>query len=166
MFATGTHISSVVSGDVSGTGQVKDRPNVVPGTNPYVGGETLFANTSSGRTYRYLGANSVGTSSTGKYFTNPSAGTYGAMQRDSYYGPSFRTVDLSLFKHTPITEKVMSELPVEIFNAFNINNFANPNVSISSGSFGIISNTRNAAGAPGLGYGEPFNIQFAIKVSF
>src|SRR5260370_11408574 len=116
--------------------------------------------------YRYFGVNSVGTSSTGKYFTYPSAGTYGTMQRDSYYGPSFRTVDLSLFKHTPITEKIMPELRVEIFNIFNINNFANPNVSISSGSFGLISNTRNAAGAPGLGDGEPFNIQFAIKVSF
>jgi hypothetical protein len=164
--STGTPISPTVSGDISRTTELKDRPNVVPGTNPYVGGTAIFTNNASGRTYRYLGSNAVGTASTGALFATPAAGTYGNMQRDSYYGPMFRTVDVSLFKHTPITERVMSELRVEIFNVFNINNFANPNVSISSGQFGVISNTRNAAGAPGLGYGEPFNIQFALKVSF
>jgi hypothetical protein len=30
----------------------------------------------------------------------------------------------------------------------------------------LISNTRNGANAPGIGFGEPFNIQFAAKVSF
>ena len=61
----------------------------------------------------------------------------------------------------------MSEFRVEIFNIFNFNNFANPSVSsITSSTFGLITNTRNGASAPGIGYGEPFNIQFALKISF
>ena len=99
-------------------------------------------------------------------FVNPGTGNYGNEKRDNFTGPSFRTVDVSLFKHTPITERVMSEFRVEIFNVFNFNNFANPVVNPTSGSFGITSNTRNGANAPGIGFGEPFNIQFAFKVSF
>jgi hypothetical protein len=60
----------------------------------------------------------------------------------------------------------MSEFRAEIFNVFNLNNFANPTVTPTSSSFGLITNTRNAASAPGLGVGEPFNIQFAAKLSF
>jgi hypothetical protein len=49
----------------------------------------------------------------------------------------------------------------------NFNNFANPSVSsITSSTFGLITQTRNGAGAPGIGYGEPFNVQFALKVTF
>jgi hypothetical protein len=72
-----------------------------------------------------------------------------------------------MIKHTPITEKVMSEFRAEIFNIFNFNNFANPSVSsITSSTFGLISNTRNGSASPGIGYGEPFNIQLALKISF
>jgi hypothetical protein len=100
-------------------------------------------------------------------FTTPAVGTYGNERRDAYYGPNFKTLDVSLFKHTPVTERVMSEFRVEIFNILNLNNFANPGVSsITSGSFGLITQTRNGSGAPGLGYGEPFNVQFALKLSF
>jgi hypothetical protein len=99
-------------------------------------------------------------------FVLPATGTYGNERRDAFTGPNFRTVDFSLFKHTPVTEKVMSEFRVEIFNIFNFNNFANPAVNPSSSTFGLITNTRNGASAPGIGYGEPFNIQFALKFTF
>ena len=75
-------------------------------------------------------------------------------------------MDFSLFKRTPVSEKLMSELRVDIFNIFNFNNFANPTTTATSGSFGVISNTRNGANAPGIGFGEPFNIQFAAKLTF
>jgi Carboxypeptidase regulatory-like domain len=158
-YSTGIPISPGISTDVSKTNQIKDRPNVTPGVNPYTGLK-LFSNTSSGRQYSWM------TNSTGA-FTSPAFGTYGNERRDAYYGPNFRTIDFSIFKHTPITEKVMSELRAEIFNICNFNNFANPSVSsITSSTFGLITNTRNGASAPGIGYGEPFNIQFAFKVSF
>ena len=76
-------------------------------------------------------------------------------------------MDFSMFKHTPITERVNSEFRVEIFNILNQRNFANPAVTnLGSGTFGEITQTKNGSGAPGLGYGEPFNIQFAFKLSF
>jgi hypothetical protein len=159
-YSTGIPISPGISTDVSKTNQIKDRPNVVPGTNPYTGLK-LSSSTSSGRQYSWM------TNANNAFFTTPANGTYGNERRDAYYGPNFRTIDFSLFKHTPITEKVMSEFRVEIFNIFNLNNFANPSVSsIASSTFGLITNTRNGASAPGIGYGEPFNIQFALKISF
>jgi hypothetical protein len=157
-YSSGIPISPLVSTDVSKTNQIKDRPNVT-GVNPYTGLK-LFSNTSSGRQYSWM------TNATGA-FTTPAVGTYGNERRDAYYGPNFRTIDFSMIKHTPITEKVMSEFRAEIFNIFNFNNFANPSVSsITSSTFGLITNTRNGAASPGIGYGEPFNIQLALKISF
>ncbi len=165
-YSTGLPLNPLLSGDRSATSQGKDRPNVVVGVNPYVGDTTLDTSTASGRTYRFLQKNT-----TNAYFAPPPVGTYGNMQRDSYYGPKFRTVDFSLFKRTPISEKVNTELRAEVFNIFNFNNFAQPSVtgigtSTTNESFGRITATRNNAGSPGLGVGEPFNVQFAFKVSF
>ncbi len=158
-YSSGQPLNPLVSTDNSKTDQIKDRPNVNPGISPYTP-LAVSSSTANGRQYRYLtNANST--------FTIAPVGTYGNERRDAYYGPNFRTIDFSLFKHTPITEKVMSEFRVEIFNIFNFNNFANPSVSsITSSTFGLITNTRNGASAPGIGYGEPFNIQFALKLSF
>jgi hypothetical protein len=158
-YSTGLPFIVGISTDVSKTNQLKDRPNVTPGVIPYTGLQ-LATSTANGRQYRYF------TNATGA-FTAPAVGTYGNEQRDTYYGPNFRTVDFSLFKHTPITEKINTELRAEVFNIFNFNNFANPSTSsITSSTFGLITNTRNGAAAPGIGYGEPFNVQFALKVSF
>jgi len=173
-YSTGTPISPQYSTNVDGTGELKDRPNYT-GVSPYTG-VLLHSSTTSGRNYQYL-QNLVSTPSftcpggPGSA-TNPASctssvtGVYGNERRDAFSGPNFRTVDVSIFKHTPITEKVMSEFRVEIFNVFNFNNFANPTVTPTSSSFGLITNTRNGSGAPGIGYGEPFNIQFALKLSF
>jgi hypothetical protein len=54
-----------------------------------------------------------------------------------------------------------------MFNIFNHTNLANPSASTwSSSSFGRITATRNNSGAPGIGSGEPFNVQFAGKIIF
>jgi hypothetical protein len=152
----GTPLNPLVTGDPSGTLQLKDRPNILPGVKPYVG-RTLVT-TATGRQYVYLNKAA---------FAAPSPGTYGNAMRDNFYGPGFGTLDFSLFKHTPITERVMSEFRVECFNIVNHANLANPSVtSIASGTFGYITNTRNGASAPGLGYGEPRNVQFALKLTF
>jgi hypothetical protein len=156
-YSSGLPISPQYSTNVDGTGELKDRPNINPLVNPYTGLQ-LATSTATGRQYRWL-------SNTGA-FVLPATGTYGNERRDAFTGPNFRTVDFSLFKHTPVTEKVMSEFRVEIFNIFNFNNFANPAVNPSSSTFGLITNTRNGASAPGIGYGEPFNIQFALKFTF
>jgi hypothetical protein len=38
--------------------------------------------------------------------------------------------------------------------------------SISSSTFGLVTNTYNGSLAPGLGFGEPRNVQLALKVNF
>jgi hypothetical protein len=158
-FSGGTPISPLVSTDNSATKQLKDRPNYT-GANVYAG-RTVITASNGTRQYQYLNQGTA-------YFTVPTAGTYGNMQRDRFYGPGFGAVDFSLFKHTQVTEKVMSEFRVEIFNIANQANLANPSVSNINGTttFGRITQTRNGAGAPGLGYGEPRNIQFALKLQF
>lgn len=160
--STGTPISPLVSTDNSKTSQLKDRPNYNPLVKPYTGLQTVLG--TAGRQYRWLSNAAVNGT---QPFTVAPVGTYGNETRDAFYGPKFKTVDVSLMKHTAVTERVMSEFRVEIFNVFNFNNFANPSVSsITSSSFGLITNTRNGASAPGIGYGEPFNIQFALKLSY
>jgi hypothetical protein len=186
-YSTGTPISPSYTTNVDGTGELKDRPNYT-GVSPYVGGVQLATSTATSRSYRFLQNLSTAPSFTcpGTTYINPASpatcykgstaggnlatttatGYYGNEKRDNFNGPNFRTVDFSLIKHTPVTEKVMSEFRVEIFNIFNFNNFANPTTTATSGSFGLITNTRNGAASPGIGFGEPFNIQFALKFSF
>jgi hypothetical protein len=54
-----------------------------------------------------------------------------------------------------------------MFNMFNRTNLPNPNTTLSSGSFGKITDTiGDANGATGIGSGEPFNVQLALKLIF
>jgi len=100
-------------------------------------------------------------------FALPALGTFGNFTRNTLRGPGFNAVDFSIFKRTPITERIGTEFRMEVFNLFNRANFANPGTSFNAAtSFGLITNTRNGGGAPGLGVGEPRNIQLALKLTF
>lgn len=100
-------------------------------------------------------------------FAFPANGTFGNEVRNSIRGPRFGDVDLSVFKTTSITERLKAQLRLEMFNIFNRTNLANPNTTLSSGSFGRISTTiGDANGARGIGAGEPFNIQLGLKLIF
>ena len=96
-------------------------------------------------------------------FKLPALGTFGNSKRNQFYGPHFKSVDFSVFKNTPITERLSTQIRVEMFNVFNILDLDQPNANVSSGAFGLISNTLHAGDAPGIGSGEPFNVQFAVK---
>lgn len=97
-------------------------------------------------------------------FAAAAPGTTGNLGRNAIYGPGFFSVDPSIFKDFPIKERLRAQFRAEIFNALNWTNFANPTVTFNSGSFGVISNTRNGSSAPGLGFGEPRNVQLAVKL--
>jgi hypothetical protein len=99
-------------------------------------------------------------------FRTAAAGTTGNLGRNAIYGPGFASVDPSLFKDFAIRERLKAQFRIEVFNALNRANLANPTTTFNSGSFGLISNTRNGGGAPGLGFGEPRNVQFAVKLLF
>ena len=89
----------------------------------------------------------------------------GNLGRNALYGPGFADVDLSVFKNIPIRERLRLQLRAEMFNVFNRKNVATGAGSV--GSNGVVSDTiGDYNGAPGLGPGEPFNMQIAAKIIF
>ncbi|HKC86715.1 MAG TPA: hypothetical protein VKG02_12110, partial [Blastocatellia bacterium] len=109
---------------------------------------------------RYYNAEAPGVTS---FFKNPAPGSYGSVKRNAFYGPGFASVDFSVFKNFRITERYSIQFRSEIFNIFNRLNMGNPDGSVSGG---LISGTRHGGDAPGIGYGEPRNIQFVAKFLF
>jgi hypothetical protein len=150
-YTSGSPINITDGKNIDLTGENKDRPNLVG--DPFANVPVL-TNT---RAVQYLNP--------AAFALSPS-GTYGSLGRDAIFGPGIGSVDFSVFKRTPIRERLMSEFRVEILNLFNRTNWANPTTNFSSGSFGRLSNTRNGSSAPGLGFGEPRNVQLALKLIF
>src|SRR5581483_3398008 len=69
-------------------------------------------------------------------FAAPSPNRFGNVGRNSVRGPGYSTVDFSVFRIFPITERTRFELRGEAFNLTNSPVWDNPNGSVSSGSFG------------------------------
>ena len=89
----------------------------------------------------------------------------GNLSRNKYYGPSFKDVDFSVFKNIPITERVRIQLRAEMYNLFNRINLASGSGSVGSNGF-VTDTIGDFNGAPGLGPGEPFNMQLVAKIIF
>ncbi|NDD65227.1 MAG: TonB-dependent receptor, partial [Acidobacteria bacterium] len=152
-FNTGTPINITAGYNRSLSGDGNDRVDLVG--DPAAG--------RSGTRYLNPAAFSVPRNPTGGAVTD---GKFGSLGRNALYGPVFRAVDVSLFKTTEITEKLKAQFRFEVFNIFNSVNWANPVTNFSSGSFGLLTNTRNGSSAPGVGLGEPRNVQLALKILF
>ena len=89
-------------------------------------------------------------------FTKAGTG-FGNVGRNIMRGPRQRNFDFSMNKRIPVTERFSAELRGEFFNAFNMVNFANPAVNVSSATtFGHISAT----------IGNPRVAQLALKMVF
>jgi hypothetical protein len=89
----------------------------------------------------------------------------GNLSRNKYFGPGFADLDLSVFKNIPVNERIKVQLRAEMFNVFNRINLASGAGSV--GSNGFVGDTiGDFNGAPGIGPGEPFNTQLAIKIIF
>ncbi|HEY5175591.1 MAG TPA: hypothetical protein VII95_08515, partial [Terriglobales bacterium] len=166
-------------GDYSGSGEGFDRPDIV-GPVQYGSAPNSFLNLTNFQVPCTFG-NTTATSSTGD--SNCLAGTrhFGNLGRNSLIGPSFKEFNFSVFKDTPITERVNLQLRAEFFNLFNHPNFANPelpNFIADPGVNGFASNGRGIGyyaltatgdvgiGNPFLGGGGPRGIQFAAKITF
>jgi outer membrane receptor protein involved in Fe transport len=156
-FHGGLPFSVYSSADTSGTDDGNQRADVVPGIDPYAG----FRQSKVGGTWLNPAA-----------FVDAAPATWGDSRRNAYYGPGYGDVDFSIFKNTPITERVSTQLRVELFNLLNRTNYASP----LTGSFNPSYTYDNALtlfttigsfnGAPGIGAGEPFNTQLALKIIF
>ena len=85
-----------------------------------------------------------------------SGAQFGNLGRNVVIGPGQRRVDVSLSKHTVLTEGTSLEFRAEAYNVSNTPSFRNPNRDLSSGSFGAITRTQ----------GGPRVIQLALKLRF
>jgi hypothetical protein len=150
-YTTGSPVNITAGTNVSGTSEGKDRVDLAG--DPFANVPVL-TNT---RAVQYFNPAA---------FAKPAAGTFGNLGRDAIYGPGFGSVDFSVFKKIPISERIAGQFRVEIFNLLNRTNWANPTATLTSATFGELTQTRNGASAPGLGFGEPRNIQLALKVTF
>jgi len=138
VWQTGFPFSVVNASPRSGTGVGSDRPNMTASAqldNPTV---QRFFNTA--------------------VFQPQALGTIGSEARDAVYGPHFRHFDLSLFKVFRVTERLQMETRAESFNLTNTPNFAQPNATLGTASFGTISSTRTGS--------TPRQLQFALKLMF
>jgi hypothetical protein len=156
-FHGGLPFSVYSSSDTSGTNDGNQRANAVPGVNPYAG----FRKGGVGLNWLNPAA-----------FVDAPAGTWGNTRRNAYYGPGYGDVDLSVFKNTKVTERVSTQFRVEMFNLFNRTNYAPPlngnfNPSYTQdNALSLFTTIGSFNGAPGIGAGEPYNTQFALKIIF
>ena len=65
-------------------------------------------------------------------FAIPAAGEFGDLSRNALRGPNFRQFDLVLSKRFRINETMNFEFRTEVFNLFNITNFASPSATLSN----------------------------------
>jgi len=143
------------------------RPDLIPGVDPYIkDGGLLFLNPAA--------------------FATPKPGTFGNLKRNEIHGPIFRQVDAVVSKRIGFGGGSNVELRAEIFNLFNITNFANavgtlpnalpgasltelnrvqpgqPYTAAAAGTFGRLTSTVGRT----VGLGTPRQVQFALRFNF
>ncbi|HEY6845792.1 MAG TPA: TonB-dependent receptor [Terracidiphilus sp.] len=153
-FQNGEPVNILTGQDNSGTAEGEDRASI---TGPALTGNESVQQHSFAQ---YLNPNS---------FAVPTTATYGNLGRNQVIGPGFGDVDLSLLKNIPIyKERVHAQFRVEMYNLFNRINLAQPVNNLGEGSsFGASTSTIGVSvGAPGIGSGEPYNTQLALKIIF
>jgi len=165
---TGVPFTVHTNEDVSLTGQYNDRVNVVGNPLKAKGQDTPNSKVSWFNPYICGSTGANGVTVTNNCFAEPALGTYGNEARNKFHGPGLNEVDFSVFKNTAITQRIDTQFRVEIFNLFNVRNLSGPDSGLNDGpgSFGYITSTPSSGGAPGIGLGEPFNVQLALKIMF
>ena len=152
-FHTGQPFTVSASTNTSGNGDSADRASIVPGVDPFKGvnhsiqdGSVTWFNPAA--------------------FTDPAVGTFGNQRRNQFYNAGFQDIDFSVCKNTPITERINTQFRVEMFNVMNHINLAPIGAPFTGAGATIGSTIGTYEGAPGIGPGEPFNVQLALKVLF
>jgi len=159
-FHGGPPFTVYANNDDSGTGEYAERANRAADVSPYAGvSHSVTGSAATGYSVNWLNPAA---------FTEPAAGTFGTGQRNSIHGPGFEDIDLSVFKNTHITERVTAQFRVEMFNLFNHLNLASPGdgYCTDGNTCAIGATIGSNYGAPGIGAGEPYNTQLALKLLF
>ena len=150
VFHTGPPITPTAA-DTTGTGENVLYANYIGG-DPYTSGSHSVVNA---QPVQWLNPAA---------FAVPRAGTYGTIGRGMLFGPGFGAVDVSVIKSISIKERLRAQFHLDMFNMFNRTNLAGVSATVGTSGFGRASSTTGGTGAPGIGVGEPFNIQLAMKV--
>ena len=136
-FQTGTHFTVNDSFNTSNSGS--SRPDMI-------GNTSRSHSTQDAKIAEFFNTNA---------FQRAPAFTFGNTGTGTVEGPSLQIWDLSLYKDFHITEKYRAQFRVEFFNAFNHTNFFNPGATFGTGSFGVITRSRDAR-----------QIQFGLRFDF
>lgn len=154
--------SAVINTPRGGASRNVRRPDLIPGVDPFLNSDRTILNPAA--------------------FAIPKPGTFGNLERNALHGPNFFQQDVILAKKFALSETANIEFRTEIFNLFNVTNFANPpatlpNVlgtgpnqlqpgqpftSAAAGTFGIINRTVERT----VGLGTNRQIQFALRLNF
>ena len=129
--------------DNSGTGEFRDRPNLVGNA--------------------HVAFNPLGPYLNPAAFAQPLPGTYGDLGRNAFTGPGLNDFDMSIVKSQQISRDRWLRLRAEFFNIWNHPNFANPSTTFGSG-FRLTSTPDSFN--PYFGNGSPRNVQLVAELAF
>ena len=154
--------TAVINTPFGGSTRATRRPDLVPGVDPYLNQDRTLFNPAA--------------------FAVPKPGTFGNLPRNFLRGPKFRQFDLILNKKFPFAENRNVEFRTEVFNIFNLTNFAAPPGLLTpalgtaagqfqpgqplsftgSTAFGTMTSTVERS----VGLGTNRQIQFALRLNF
>jgi carboxypeptidase family protein len=140
---TGRPLNITLPFDNSGTGEFRDRPDLVGDPDVVFNPTGPYLNPAA--------------------FAQPKPGTYGNLGRNVFYGPGLNNFDLSIVKSLPIGGHRLLRLRAEFFNVWNHPNFASPSTTFGSG-FRLTSTPDS--GNPYFGNGGPRNVQLVAELEF
>ena len=157
---SGAPITVMAGSDISLIDVNKDRPDLIPGVDPYLPSHA-FHNKADIADEGYLnpaafqtvptaaGCTSVTASTTVPYC--PALGTFGNVGKNSFHAPSSFQFDAEISRYFPIHENVKLNFRVEAFNVLNHPNFGNaPNGTPAATTTSFSSNGLTAASSFGL----------------
>jgi hypothetical protein len=147
----GVTVTNIPGGNSRGT----QRPDLVPGVNPYFDNGGV----------RYLNPAA---------FATPQPGTFGNLPRNYLRGPNFWQADVVVSKDIRFASTQGVQIRVEMFNVLNRLNYENPAVNLPNGAPGVPL-TDAQAGTFGymlgplnrtVGLGTPRQVQLSLRYTF
>jgi hypothetical protein len=142
-------------------GAVGARPDLVPGVPLYIDDPLVAGGRRINRAA--FSTVSIPKNATGTFLRQ------GTLGRNALRGFNAFQLDLSLHRQFGLTERIKLQFRAELFNIFNHPNFANPVVTLSSGTFGQ-STQMLGRGLGGLStlyqIGGPRSTQLVVRLSF
>ncbi len=153
---SGQPFTPVLGFDPSLTGSPNVRPNFVPGAFTVKDGQVYLNPDLPKDPQRGIPSVLI-----------PAPGQFGTLGRNSFTGPGYKNLDLSVIKETRLSERLRIQARFEVFNLLNTVNLALPERRMLDPFFGRSTRTQDVAGGvPGIGGGGPRVAQLAVKLIY